>query len=367
MNKGELILSVTAVSGELSQAAITRLIPRQAYRYNVLEDLQNRKLLRSYTKDRVKSYRLTKKGKLHLLEENPERYGKFLAGSAQTNAYISELPKRLRLHRISEVFSMMLMNGVPVFRDEKPDLFSSPSPRPPSESEYPAFYLSKEVSQLGDLTNKIKGARFVGVLLTENRFLLFYNTGEALMRWHANSEQRAQTLLTQYLGRHLNLAGYACQESAAVILGANMSVAEKLLTSNGGYKRQYFCIDQTFDHLYFLPDTREGDILLQMLMYPVLSQEFNRSIQGYLPDTFPSEQIQYDAVDKYGRPVLIAWDFDMRRIQDFSLNLVRTGHLGTVYCFDFQAPVLMNYFGSLAEIKSIPFESTWRWVNESFS
>ena len=99
----------------------------------------------------------------------------------RTNGYASELPRRLRMHRLGESLAIMMLCGVRVFQDEKADLFGARTQ--PQNSQLPAFYLAREVQALGDAAIKIKNARMTGVLLAPQRFYLVYNTGSALMRW----------------------------------------------------------------------------------------------------------------------------------------------------------------------------------------
>lgn len=189
----DLVLATAALCGELSPQAASRLVPSQSYRYHVLEDLVKAKLLRPYRRDKVKGYRLTRQAKNRLAEQSPDRYAALFSGSVRTNGYASELPRRLRMHRLGEILAIMMLCGVRVFRDEKADLFGARTQ--PQNSQLPAFYLAREVQALGDAAIKIKNARMTGVLLAPQRFYLVYNTGSALMRWAPASELRARTLL----------------------------------------------------------------------------------------------------------------------------------------------------------------------------
>lgn len=187
------VLATAALCGELSPLAASRLVPSQSYRYHVLEDLVKAKLLRPYRRDKVKGYRLTRRAKNRLSKQNSDRYAALFSGSVRTNGYASELPRRLRMHRLGESLAMMMLCGVRVFRDEKADLFGARTQ--PQNSQLPAFYLAREAQALGDAAIKIKNARMTGVLLAPQRFYLVYNTGSALMRWAPASELRARTLL----------------------------------------------------------------------------------------------------------------------------------------------------------------------------
>lgn len=354
----QLVLSTTALCGELSVLAASRLVPSQSYRYHVLEELGKDKLLRAYRRDQVKGYRLTRRAKTLLTEQAPARYAALFTGSVRTNSYASELSRRLRMHRLGEVLAMMQLGGVSVCKDDKADLFGSRI-SPPGEPPL-AFYPAREIQALGDAAIKIKNARMAGVLLTPARFYLVYNTGSARMRWAPASELRARTLLTEFLGRRMGWPAYAGQNAEALLLAEDLSLAPTLLTNHGGGKRQLFYLDSTYEHLYLLPNTAQGDLLLQFFLFP---RAFP-SLHAAIGRTFlPKQQLgnfAFDALDEKGRPVLFAWDFDLVRIQSFQLGIRSRGLSGVAVAFDVQAPALQQCLGSAVEIRPLSLARTGR-------
>lgn len=352
------VLAATALCGELSPLAASRLVPSLSYRYHVLEDLLKAKLLRPYRRDKVKGYRLTRRAKDQLAEQGPDRYAALFCGCVRTNSYASELPRRLRMHRLGEIIAMMMLCGVRVFHDEKADLFGTHTL--PRDSQLPAFYPAREVQAIGDAAIKIKNARMAGVLLAPKQFYLVYNTGDTLMRWAPASELRARTLLSEFLGRHTGVAGYAGQTAAAILVGDSMELAPVLLQSRGGGRRQLFYLDGTFAQMYYLPDTPQGDAILHLLLEPERQSALYAAIQSTLQPKAPQGNFAYDAQDEQGRPVLFAWDFDLVRIQSFALGLGSRALTGTAIAFDFQADALRQIFGDRVAVRSLSFERTRR-------
>lgn len=354
----KLVLSTTALCGELSPLAASRLVPSQSYRYHVLEDLTKEKLLRSYRRDQVKGYRLTRRAKNQLTAQTPDRYAALFTGSVRTNSYACELSRRLRMHRLGEALTMMQLAGVPVFRDEKPDLFGAKMPVPATPPL--AFYPAREVQALGDAAIKIKNARMAGVLLAPTRFYLVYNTGSTRMRWAPASELRARTLLTEYLGRRMGWSAYAGQCAEALLLAEDLSLAPALLQHDGGGRRQLFYLDGTYEHLHLLPNTAQGDLLLRLF----LSSQAFPSLHAAITETLrPKRQLgnfAYDALDKTGRPVLFAWDFDLVRMKSFLLGLGSRGLSGVAVAFDFQADALQQCLGASVEVRPLSLERTVR-------
>lgn len=98
-----LLLTFTALSGELPTDQIDRLSSTKAYQEKVLKALKSEKLLRTFYRNGLRALRLTLTGKKLLLNTWPDRFTAYLSGSTETNVLKSEVPRRLRLHRMAEV------------------------------------------------------------------------------------------------------------------------------------------------------------------------------------------------------------------------------------------------------------------------
>ena len=190
-----LLLTLTALSGEFPTAQVSRLSSTGAYREKVLKSLKGEKLLRTYYRDGLRALRLTTSAKKLLLDSWPDRFLPYLSGSTETNLLKSEVPRRLRLHRMAEVLVTMHNANVVVLPWEKPALFS---PTPLSAAAYierPTYYSSKEIKELGAQAVKIRGSRSTGILLTDDVIFTVYNTGPFTMRWEYKAEMRLKALL----------------------------------------------------------------------------------------------------------------------------------------------------------------------------
>ena len=73
-------------------------------------------------------------------------------------------------------------------------------------------------------------------------------------------------------------------------------------------------------------------------------------------DLLPPDQqlaIEHDALTSEKEAVLFAYDFDMSRINRFNTALKLFGYRGILIAFDFQLPVLKDYFGNNLQYSSI--------------
>jgi len=165
------LLALTAICGEVPCGCAVRLTSSKSYRKKVVTSLTHDKLLRIFSKDHLRGYRLGIRGKHLLRERAPERFQFYLSGHTDTNSIKSSPARRLRLHRIAQTYVTMLNAGAMIYRDEKPPVFV-PDGSSPCRIEAPAFYDSREMKELGLEMVKVHGSRMVGSLLTPSRTLL---------------------------------------------------------------------------------------------------------------------------------------------------------------------------------------------------
>ena len=132
------LLALTAICGELPCVCADRLTSSKSYRKKVVTSLTHDKLLRIFSKDHLRGYRLGIRGKRLLRERAPERFQFYLSGHTDTNSIKSSPARRLRLHRIAQTYVTMLNAGAMIYRDEKPPVFV-PGGSSPCRIESTAF------------------------------------------------------------------------------------------------------------------------------------------------------------------------------------------------------------------------------------
>lgn len=342
--KPYLLLALIAISGDFPASQSNRL-GSPTYFANMVQTLKKEGLLRTYYKNRLRGYRLTAKAKELLLADQPARFTFFLTGNSETNNPKSEVTRRLRLHRIAESTVTMMMAGVSVFRDEKPDVFfSAGGPSPAAlKIDFPAFYGSREIKEIGDELAQIRGARSVGVLLTESRALMVYNIGDSLPKWEYKSEMRTKALMKTILCRQRLPEQYGAEAVQALLMGKDMETAARLLMEQRAGHHDYFIFDGNYDHFYYIPNTHAGEIVLKLMCSEALSAELDEILRENLQPRQSGSVVENDAIDENGNPVLFAYLFDLPRIWRFDSALSLRGMEGTIICFDFQVDALKRF------------------------
>lgn len=307
--------------------------------------LRQRRLIVSHSANGLYSYRLTSAGRAYLLDAFPERCTPYLVPPSTPK---SEYRRRLRNYRVCETFLSVEAAGVEIFPDLKPKLLAPVTPWQPHSA---VFYGAKEVRACNPEAAKIKNARFTGLLRAPLGTWLTYNTGDGPMKWEPKSEQRSKAFVSQLVsstGALLRL-----EDVGGLMLGRDMGVGYQLLSSDGGAKRAYFRVDNTFQHFSYLPLDGDGTLVLKLILDPALNNQLRQILLGSRSATPTSSILEHDGYDAAGNPLLLAHDFDLRRISAFLSGLYLHELRGAVICFDFQAPALREFFGDKADIQAI--------------
>lgn len=356
-------LELIGISGEFPADQLNRFISSPSYMEKIITGLKTERLLKTHYRDKLRGYRLTKKSKQLLLSTNPDRFQFYLSGNAETNQIRSEVTRRIRLHQKAEAYLTLLLAGIPIYPDQKPKVFSPGNKASPFDlRSSPLFYSSREIKALGTSTTKIKNSRSVGVLLTQPCVYVLYNTGDHLLKWEYRTEIRMNT----FMQHHLQNNPYPTRPSIrAIMLGRDMATAKLMMTSTGGYKRSLFMLDTSYIHFHYVPNTEAGSIMLKLLCSSGIQKQLNNLL---LSDMCPKEDesIEHDALSPEGEPVLLAYDFDMIRINKFNAAINLFERTGLIICFDFQKPVLEDILSDNIRYSSIDFPKfTRRFFHET--
>lgn len=316
-----LLLTLTALCGEYPIRQISHLPGGSAYLESVVTALRRDGLLRTFSKDGLRGLRLTSSAKRLLLADAPEWFSAYLTGSSEPNKLKSEIPRRLRLHRMAEILTIMHNADIPAFPWEKAP-FSAAS----QSAAIPAYYTSREVKEIGPQGAKIKSSRATGILLTDGGIFLTYNTAKAQMKWEYKAELRFKALLqTEGVMPDAEISG--------IVFGSTM---EQLSILTQPDAHSYFLLDGSFPHFYYLTNDRYGEAILRLLCDTQQRRTLDAILADGLHEGIPNWRVENDAIDSEGNPVLFAYTCDFPRIRRFDTALELHGMTGTLICFDYE-------------------------------
>jgi len=356
-----LLLTLTALSGELPAALVSHLPAAETYKEYAVKQLKRANLLRTFYRNGVRGLRLTLTAKRLLLAEYADWFGPYLSGTTETNRLKSDIVRRLRLHRMAEVLVTMFNAEVSVLPWEKPPLFAPTLPAALTALERPAYYSSREVKELGEQAVKIRGSRSTGVLLTDSDIFVVYNTGPGKMEWEYKAEMRLKALLEMEICQTRLPTQFALTKQTAIVFSSDMKQMAPLMGVGGEKRRNYFALDGDFKHFFYLTSDHHGEVILQLLCYPSEMEVLDAILRKGFQPARPSWVVENDAMDGE-HPVLFAYTCDMRRIKHFDSGLKIHGLTGTLYCFDFQEEAMRRICSPAVAIQSIDFEAYERSV-----
>lgn len=351
------LLGQIAIAGELPSKAVKRIHGSDGYKRKCIMEARQKNLIRHFRKDGLNGLRLTAKGKKLLLESSPERFGFFLKDGSKAS---SGAQKRTRLHRVAEAYVLMNNAGVEIYRDRKPPLFSAGEAVP---IRFPAYYGSREVKELGQESVKNQNSRFVGVLVTPDQLFAVYNAGPGQMKWYGQAEERLACSLPRVLQRQGAFVSGRKVETKGILLAGSMERFHLFL--DDPERKAAFPIDNgQFWNMHWIPNSEEGETVLGLLCSPEKNALLTEALQNNFPPLpIGQRNMEMDAVDEAGNPVLFACDMDAARIRRFAVSLRVNGGCGTVICFDFQRKLVERLCESCAQV----LELDWKAIREDLN
>ena len=380
-SQAQLLLELTAISGEYPSDNIQRIIPSASYAKKVVSTLIADKMLKLVNKDNLKGYRLEIKAKRQLLAESHARYKDYLEGATDTNKLRSDCPRRLRLHSVAVVYTLMYHAGVRLFKDTKPKVYLldiAPNPLQTGSSQSilsqssvensecktpiaitkPCFYSSRE--QKGEDDKAIRGSRAVGTLLTPTHVYAVYNTGNAQSQWREGVEERYMEEVRNYICRRLLLTQYNGDAVGGILIGADFKILMDYLTAETKTGAARSFLTETYWPFYFITNDNYGVAQLRLLCdNDTMTSLKTGMFKKYLPhDT--KLPVEHDVVTEDGNPVLFCFLLDIPRLIKFKAGLILQKKFGRVIAFDFQENMLKEYLGDDAEIKTLSLKAFMR-------
>lgn len=379
-SQAQLLMELTAISGEYPAENIHRIISSRSYAKKLITTLIGDKLLKLVSKGGVRGYRLEIKAKRKLLSENPARFNRYLDGVTDTNKLRSDHLRRLRLHSVAEVYTMMYNTGIHIFKDTKPKVYlldasdtylqaikESPECKTPLNKGNPSatgnqlpaitspcFYSSRE--QKGEDDNAIRGSRAVGTLLTQTHVYAVYNTGGIESRWRDSVEMRYRADVQDYICRNLFLTQYNGASVRGIMIGKSMEILEKYLVTESKTGTAHNFFTKTYQPFYFITNDNYGDAQLKILCDNTGMTTLNTAMLKGLKPADTKYPIEHDALTEDGNPVLFCCLLNIPRLVQFRTGVQLHGKIGKVIAFDFQQDVLARYLGGMVEFKLLSLE-----------
>lgn len=341
MKKQDRLLRMIAICTELPAKLTGQVVGSDSYAAALVTKLKQEGLIAVRSGDGYRGYVLKAKGRRYVLEAYGADTAFFLRGAAGRGMVKSEVHKRIRLHRMSEVWVFLWKSGVCIFQSQKP-AFGSGLWK--NGVEAAAYYGSLEFK--GDF-EAIRGSRACGVLLSGNSAYVVYNTMEQRMKWAKKMERSMRTWTEKLL---LNMGSLYAAD--ALIFGENTGFLCELLESDGGIRKNLFQVDDIYEHYYYVPMRDEAVVQLWLLVDAAKRERLKQFLGGILSGKRDKEYAIYDGYDRHGNPVYFCHELEMRNLLRVKQEIAWKQE-GMVVCLDYQKAALRAYFGEKIEIQAV--------------
>ncbi|AWY97987.1 MAG: hypothetical protein KH093_07735 [Roseburia sp.] len=348
--KGDILLKMIAISGEMPANLPEKIVGSKSYTASLITDLKKKGYLLLRYREGLRGYVLGKKGKNYLLQDYRQEVGSYLIGASETNHVKSELEKRLRLHRMSQIWGYFFMHGNLIFATEKPKIFTQDCY---GKTSLGTYYGSQELKQG---TDQVKGSRACGLYMKNEEVFVVYNSMGNLMKW----SKKMETAMRCWVERNLLKTGITWQ-GKAILFGDSMKLLRKILLSSGGVKQELFQTDDVYEQYYFVPQDKEGAYLqIELLTDKERSHAFSTFLETILDEVERNEFPIYAGLKK-GIPVYFVYELELRKLQMVKQDMERRGR-GMAVCFDYQQELLKDYYGEGVEIMVLDCEKVKQYL-----
>ena len=358
--KRDEVLLLAAVSGEIPADWMGEAAGSKEYGAALLTRLKRDGEIKLRSKDGIRGYLLRAKGKRYLLERYGEDVEMFLSGSGATNHVKSEPDKRLRLHRMSMVWIYFYRMGIGIFASDKPALFPGLYPSPCLSQEMGngsrdmigAYYGTAEWKL--DTDKEVSGSRACGILVGDEAFVV-YNTIDSLMKWTPKIERNLRSRLEMRFRRfgETRLHG-------AVMMGRDMDILKRLLGSDGGLKGNLYQVDETYEHIYFVPLVKEAAVQVRLLCSMEGKERLSVFLCGALAQVRESPFGLEAGTDENGRNVYFCYLLELGQLRRIRSQGAARG--GRVFCFTYQAEAVREILGERFDVGAIRPEKVYRYL-----
>lgn len=341
MKKQDTLLRMIAICGELPAKLTGQVVGSDSYAAALITRLKQGGYISVRSRDGCRGYVLKAKGRRYVLDAYEADTAFFLCGAVQTSHVKSEVGKRIRLHRMSEVWVFLWKAGVCIFQSQKPSLEDGFGK---NGVETAVYYGSLEVKCASEA---IKGSRACGVLLSGNSAYVVYNTMEQRMKWAKKMERSMRVWTEKML---LEKGSFSMAD--ALILGETPIFLVELLESDGGIRKNLFQVDDIYERYYYVPMCSKATVQLKLLLDETKRNRLYRFLSGVLFQKKQKEYAIYDGYDKHGNPVYFCHELELRHLLRVKQEFVWQQE-GTVLCLDYQEEALRTYFGEGIKIQAI--------------
>lgn len=344
--KIEQLLTLTAISGEFPYDTFERLNISDSYAKIIRHRLTQDGIIQPIIENGLKGIRLTQKGLNRLQKENYGRY-RYVSGKSRT-----DVNRRIRNQLYAKTYCSLLNAGIEFLCDRKPYIYNisrnqscEVAPRYLIDADVldsePKFYASTEIKyELEDRVQQIRNSAMMGLILSYDETYVLYNADNNRTQFSYATELKTNMLVTS--GLFLSSAYRLNGVSTAIVLCKDFESIKDLVFGNKEKKVRPcpLLIHNTFKHIYFVPESADGDAELASICFKNIREEIWDLFRENFGKHDEWSLVENDGYDSEGNPALFCFFLEFDKILRFKRGLLAHDFTGRVVCFDFQIDFL---------------------------
>lgn len=263
---------------------------------------------------------------------------------------------------MSMVWIYFYRMGVGIFASDKPVLFPGLYHSPYSSmgggerrgGKIGNYYGTAEWKLETD--KEVSGSRACGILVGDEAFVV-YNTMDSLMKWTPKIERNLRSRVEMRFRRF----GFGeTRLYGAVMMGRDMDMLGRILGSDGGLKGNLYQVDETYEHIYFVPLLKEAAVQVRLLCSGEGREKLRQFLCGALAQVRESPFGLEAGTDGNGRKVYFCYLLELGKLKRIRAQGAARG--GRVFCFTYQAEAVREALGERFEVEAIRPEKVYRYL-----
>ena len=218
------------------------------------------------------------------------------------------------------------------------------------------------------------GTRIDGLLISNGGIYTIYNMRNKRYVWKVRGEERIKPYIEKLInGKHPRFIlekNYECKD--AILFAKQLSSFAKMLTDspqNDSFK-DMIGLRTLYTNIYVLPSDINGKMMLEIMMM----KDWKNKMLSDLFDTSDEERneakhtsVVCDGYDEETKTYKLLFCIpNLAKLYMFSnrAKIEENQHVFEVYCFDFQAELVVAVTEGMVKVKKMPFEKYYQFIKE---
>lgn len=282
----------------------------------------------------------------------------------------SDKQKVARMHRTAEVIMMMHETSIEIFN--KPSIEEAESITINQKVYYTSRELKSTESKEEGCDKKIVFTRINGLNVSPGGIYAIYALNKAMIEWKQHGEIKAQNAMSLLINKTyepFHGAERKYQLKSCIVFTREYMVGYEILVNREvNTKAPLLSIDGTYENMYLIPTTKDGQKILGMMQCSNWKQKLIDLLIDRSEQTNEYCNVDCDGIEKLNDTevyTLIFFEGNLPRLKRFYQSAKLTKNRYRIYCFKHQAEMLKLYTRGQVDIQAYEIETVEKYFYEN--